>query len=503
MSYLNAVYQKFPLFFLLAHLAAGLGYCLYIAWFTTTLGGDTLEHIHSSWLVYAEFVPYKDFFQHHNPLLWYLFAPFVGLHAYGLDDNVITSSVVTAAILASFLTYYYLYLIASRFLIGKRGGVIAAAIAFTPYVLVSVVNFRPDNFMVAAFFAGLYYYFGYLQEKKLWSLSLSMLLFWASFMFLQKIIFTLVLLAAVTLYLLCRSRILWRDMLYALLLPFGLSLLFAVWLWHHDILSVWYQSNFTFNLHIPELFAGRRVGEFWTELRLLLAGAGLAVLFCWRGANLYFKILAVLFVAELCQRLFYFSAFAYYFYQLLYLAALLSAVFLEEKIFKRCFALIYVLLAALAFCMYKPAVYNGNIGSRTGRFYEPLNKKILRYITPCDYVLNGDGTLYNLYNRDPHYYWNLLGQLDVIGAEVGIRPLMDINRVILTYKPKIISAAPYRSKYASERGIDIYVHRPDMELVSKYYKRFDNSDVLYILKPEYSRLKCDFDYKQRRYRAYD
>ena len=152
---MNAVYQKFPLFFLLAHLAAGLGYCLYIAWFTTTLGGDTLEHIHSSWLVYAEFVPYKDFFQHHNPLLWYLFAPFVGLHAYGLDDNVITSSVVTAAILASFLTYYYLYLIASRFLTGKRGGVIAAAIAFTPYVLVSVVNFRPDNFIVAAFFAGL------------------------------------------------------------------------------------------------------------------------------------------------------------------------------------------------------------------------------------------------------------------------------------------------------------------------------------------------------------
>ena len=85
------------------------------------------------------------FFQHHNPLLWYLFAPFVGLHAYGLDDNVITSSVVTAAILASFLTYYYLYLIASRFLTGKRGGVIAAAIAFTPYVLVSVVNFRPDK----------------------------------------------------------------------------------------------------------------------------------------------------------------------------------------------------------------------------------------------------------------------------------------------------------------------------------------------------------------------
>lgn len=36
---------------------------------------DTAEHIHSSWLVSIGKVPYRDFFQHHNPLLWYLFAP--------------------------------------------------------------------------------------------------------------------------------------------------------------------------------------------------------------------------------------------------------------------------------------------------------------------------------------------------------------------------------------------------------------------------------------------
>ena len=40
--------------------------------------GDTLEHVHSSWLIYSKKVPYKDFFQHHNPLLWYLAAPVVG-----------------------------------------------------------------------------------------------------------------------------------------------------------------------------------------------------------------------------------------------------------------------------------------------------------------------------------------------------------------------------------------------------------------------------------------
>ena len=46
-----------------------------------------------------------------------------------------------------------------------------------------------------------------------------------------------------------------------------------------------------------------------------------------------------------------------------------------------------------------------------------------------------------------HYYWNLLGQMDVIGAKVGIRPLMDINHVIESKKPKIINVKPYYDKY--------------------------------------------------------
>ena len=38
---------------------------------------DTAEHIHSSWLVSIGKVPYRDFFEHHNPLFWYVLAPFV------------------------------------------------------------------------------------------------------------------------------------------------------------------------------------------------------------------------------------------------------------------------------------------------------------------------------------------------------------------------------------------------------------------------------------------
>ena len=128
MANLKPLYIKLPLYLLLAHLGIGFGYCIYWMWFTDTLGGDTLEHIHCSWLVYANFVPYKDFFQHHNPLLWYMFAPFVGLHAKGLDDTIITASVLSAAIIVSFINYLYLYLITKRFFTDKLGGIVAAAI---------------------------------------------------------------------------------------------------------------------------------------------------------------------------------------------------------------------------------------------------------------------------------------------------------------------------------------------------------------------------------------
>ena len=120
----NILYKKLPIFILLFHLGINFAYCVYIACFTTTLGGDTLEHMHSSWLVYANFVPYKDFFQHHNPLLWYMFSPIVGLHAQNISDSFITSFVVLSSILVSYINFYYLYLIVSRFLSSKTSGIL-------------------------------------------------------------------------------------------------------------------------------------------------------------------------------------------------------------------------------------------------------------------------------------------------------------------------------------------------------------------------------------------
>ncbi len=446
--------------------------------------------MHSSYLVHINSIPYKDFFQHHNPLLWYLFAPILGLFDKGTSDNFITSFVISFAVLVSFLNYFYLYLITKRFLSTPIAGLIASSIAITPYIVLSITHFRPDNFMLTSFFIGLYHYFAYLENKKLKHLSIAFFAFWCSFMFLQKIVFTLVLLGIITIFLLIKKQIKISDLIYSLMFPLVLSLGFIAYLYTNNILSIWYHSNFTFNLHIPELFDERRNGFIWPEFKILLTLSILSLIFCTKNSSIYFKIIATIFIFEAIQRFFYFAAFAYYFCLLIYIASILSATFIGNIILKKYYFTIYFLAIPLLLCMYKPNIYNGNIGGTKTRFYKPLHKEITHYITKCDTILNGDGTIYNVYNKDAHYYWNLLGQTDVIGAKVGIAPLMDINNVIKTKKPRIISIKPYKDKYSSERGIDKIVHNPDQEYIKKYYKPFNNSDNLYILKPEYSTPDC-------------
>lgn len=84
--------------------------------------GDNIEHVHSSFLVAMGQVPYRDFFQHHNPLLWYLFAPVTKFFAY---DATVVEIVCFISLLVFLKSLVYIYRIVSEFLADKFWGLMA------------------------------------------------------------------------------------------------------------------------------------------------------------------------------------------------------------------------------------------------------------------------------------------------------------------------------------------------------------------------------------------
>ena len=106
---------------------------LFLVWVVLNCGsedGDTLEHVHSAWLVFQGKVPYKDFFQHHNPLLWYIGAPLVGIFPYSIKA-VDAVNILTVAV--TVITLIYIYKINKDFISNRIGGLIASAFYVFPH----------------------------------------------------------------------------------------------------------------------------------------------------------------------------------------------------------------------------------------------------------------------------------------------------------------------------------------------------------------------------------
>ena len=97
---LKPVYGWLPLVYFVIQVIVGVWLAFWLLYNHQPQTGDDIEHLHSAWLVHEGKIPYIDFFQHHNPLLWYLFSPLAGYFAYDLvlfDVVRIISTVVMFA----------------------------------------------------------------------------------------------------------------------------------------------------------------------------------------------------------------------------------------------------------------------------------------------------------------------------------------------------------------------------------------------------------------------
>lgn len=452
-----------------------------------TQNGDNIEHIHSSFLIAQGQVPYRDFFQHHNPLMWYLFAPLVNLFAY---NATVTEVVCLISLLVCLKSLVYVYKIGSEFLCDKRWALVMAAAIVAPSYKLYAVDFRPDNYMVFALMGGIYYYFSYLKEHKTASLVIAFVWFFVSFMFAQKAVFPLFVLGCSGLYFWYVKEIETADMLKALVLPIIGVGLFVAYLCYYDMLELYYASNYTFNLNLVDGFDMHKIVELPPFMAVLvwIGFAGMIAACVYK--NKYWILLAVLFVTEFIQRKFYFSPYSYYYWLLIYFAALCGVPLLARITFKNTLWL-WVSIVGLYFVFYKAMFfYTEVIKTQSERKYLP--DYIARSISPCDYVFNGDGMMYNIFGKDPSYYWQLIGQLDVIGEQTGIAPKPNMNELILKLKPKFVYGKSYFNKFSDESGRMEIVHYIDKDILNKYYEPTRFSSV-YMLKKEFDKRRCVYD----------
>jgi hypothetical protein len=112
-----------------------------------TFDVDEFEHAHAAWNVFKGMLPYKDFFEHHTPWLYFALAPFYRWFAVDRSFEDARQFLIVARGLSFFLTVVSagLVFLVGRVAAGRRVGLIAALFFVALPVLVhKTLEIRPD-----------------------------------------------------------------------------------------------------------------------------------------------------------------------------------------------------------------------------------------------------------------------------------------------------------------------------------------------------------------------
>lgn len=232
----------FGIFFILV-----LKCCFY--WSTGLI--DTVEHTQASWLVSTGQIPYKDFFEHHSSLMWYVLAPLVKIFEYKI---YIIYIVRVLAVLLYFLCFILMYHIISKHLANKQTAEYSLLYIMMLPIVDIIIEMRPDIFMLLCNLLSLNFLYNYLDNKRRKNLIISYVLLSFSFLFLQKSLFFIFSFGVGNLYLLCRKKLVFKDCLISAIAALIPLALFAAYLYDVEAFSDYYFYNFIFNFQLVEYY---------------------------------------------------------------------------------------------------------------------------------------------------------------------------------------------------------------------------------------------------------
>ena len=459
--------------------------------------GDNIEHLNASWLIWQGFVPYRDFFQHHNPLLWYIFSPLVACLINNYNIFAIFNIISIIAYIGIIISQCNILL---HNKLNNNAVLFFAAILISSYSTLLATDYRPDTFMYLFIFMGLLYQFKYRENPQIYTLCLCFVFYFIGFMFTQKAIFCFVIPAFAVLYDIIKKQMKLNHVFYALITPIMLGLFFISYLYYTDALGVYFKSNFYFNTKIPEIFYETRTSfppfEYFEIYLFIPLGAIASAYFLLNKGTFIEKIFSCIYIEEAILRIFYFSAFLHYIVFWLFVSIILTVMLFSK--FTKAYKYATILGLSYLFIMLAYNLHMAYVREIEESKYIKGHKLAFDVLNPCDYAINGYYSVYNLKAKPLGYYSILLGQIDVLGEKMGIAKKDNINKLIQQKLPKLISGEIYWDTYWEQRGKRIPVHIPDKNIVKRYYNASPVGN-LFVLKPEYQKHKCIYDGKEWRY----
>lgn len=280
--------NSFLKYFMLAAGTAEIGFALW-AFYYHYMCMDHAEHIHAAWLVWQGQVPYRDFFEHHNPLFWYVLAPFVA--AFYKNALVLYAARVVSLGFYIFMFAGFYKLCREFLAISKTVFGLALLLYFLVYDNYYLLfELQPDAAMWGCFFWGLVYYFRFIgaeTEGKGSDIRKAYLLFMASFLFLQKILMLLAILGGYTLYLMRRRGINCRAVWQELAWPAAVAAAFLFWLHYTNSWDLYFIYNYDLNYWMQEFMGDARILQNWLVVGALPLAAILSLHRFLDSRNLY------------------------------------------------------------------------------------------------------------------------------------------------------------------------------------------------------------------------
>lgn len=417
------------------------GYVFYYGY----LSQDHAEHLHASWLVWQGEVPYRDFFEHHNPLLWYVLAPLMPLfyqNAIILYVAKIISAVVYAIMFWGFYRLQKDFLELNKFAFGLS---LMLFFLVKPFLFI-FYELNPDSFMYCSFVWGLWWYFKFLKTKEQKSLNISFILFTVSFLFLQKILVMLGGLGAYTIYLMIKKEVNLNAVFKATVVPICVILTFLFYLYYTQSLLLYFLFNYELNWIMQKFMGVIRINEDISIAYVMPCLAMLSTHHFLKSRNRYRNIFAGIVFMDYIIKMVTWAPWVQYFI-FTHFACLLIVMETLCSLKRRKIA---ITLSLLLF-----------IGTIFGFLTQPMNMTYQRYFYTHRYIMqnsrkdepiiNGTWHFFNIYGKNPSYYWFGYQNIAPIAYYLyGYDKEPDVNQMLYWQQPKFFYAYPYLNAIAFE-----------------------------------------------------